>query len=103
MSIQIITTETDGSRPTFTCDQCKRPIQPEEGLLLWDSEDAKPELQDSILVCRDCDTSEQLMSQELDTGLVYLLVVAGWIDEKTLKPTAKLLAAASRARVLASL
>ena len=98
MSIQIIT-ESGRSRPTFTCDKCSQPIQPEEGLLLWDPEDEGPRVHDAALVCRRCDTREQFFSQHLETGLVSLLICAGWLGED-LRPTAKLLAAAKNATLL---
>jgi hypothetical protein len=98
MSIQIIT-EAGRSRPTFTCDKCGQPIQPEEGMLLWDPKNEGPRVHDTVLVCRRCDIDEQLFSQELDTGLIYLLICAGWLDEDW-KPTAKLLAAAKNAMLL---
>jgi hypothetical protein len=98
MSIQIIT-ERGHSRPTFTCDRCGQPIQPEEGLLLWDPKDEGPRVHDTVLVCRRCDTGEQLYSQELGTGLIYLLICSGWLDED-LRPAAKFLAATQNAIAL---
>ena len=49
----------------------------------------------TVLVCRHFDSGEQLYSQELDTGLIYLLLWARWLDDD-LKPTAKVLAAAKK-------
>jgi hypothetical protein len=101
MSIQIITSpESIRSRPVFTCDNCGQAIQPKEGLLLWNPKDEG--LQDTALVCRRCDTREQLCSQELDTGLIYLLTYAGWLDDD-LRPTARFLAAAKNAALLSRL
>ena len=91
-------TVDDRTRPAFACDKCGRPIQPEKGLLLWDHDGTDA----TVLVCRQCDAGEQVHSQELDTGLIYLLIQAGWLDEG-FKPTARLLAAAKKAMVLSRL
>jgi hypothetical protein len=81
----------DRTRPAFACDKCARPIQPEKRLLLWDHKGKDL----TALVCRQCDPGEQLYSQELDTGLIYLLIFSGWLTED-LRPTARLLTAAKK-------
>ena len=100
----MMTDEGGASRPTFTCDKCKQPIRPEDGLLLWDLWDPweNPKIHESMLVCRRCDNPQHLFSQELGTGLIYLLICAGWLDDD-LKPTAKLLTAAKKAMSLSCL
>jgi hypothetical protein len=75
----------------------RRPIQPEKGLLLW-----SPKSADTVLICRHCDTGEHIFSQELDSGLVRLLLFAGWLDDD-LRPTAKLLTAAKKGMAQSSL
>ena len=96
MSIQIITDEDDRARPTFTCDQCRRAIKPEEGILLWNPVNSGAEIHDSTLVCNDCHTDDQRYSLPLEAGLIYLLVLDGWLNQR-FEPTAKLLLAARNA------
>jgi hypothetical protein len=101
MSIEIMT-ENGRSRPTFVCDRCKEPIELDEGMLLWDPDDLKRRIQDTILVCSDCDSGHHFFSQELSTGLIYLLVSEGWLTQK-FKPTEKLLRSARNALSLSQL
>jgi hypothetical protein len=99
MSIKIIT-ENGRSRLSFACDKCGKPIQPNEGMILWDSE---PESlkdgshDDGTIACNRCAPSfKKAFRESLEQGLVFLLAKAGWLDA-ALKPSNKLEQAAKAA------
>ena len=92
MSIKIIT-ENGRSRPSFACDKCGKPIEPSEGMVLWDSEpekSLKDGSQDLIVACNHCAPSfKKVFTQSLEQGLIFLLAKAGWLDA-AFKPSNKL-------------
>jgi hypothetical protein len=71
----------------INCDRCGSLIRPEDGRHILD------ESHNQLLVCQKCDGGE--IGQDMDIGLVRLLLAAGWLDAD-LRPTAKLLSAAKK-------
>ena len=72
---------------SFNCDRCGKPIRPEDGRHIFD------ESHNQLLVCQKCDNGE--IGQDIDMGLIRLLLGAGYLDAD-LRPTAKLLTAAKK-------
>ena len=73
----------------INCDRCGRRIQPEDGVHIVD------QFHNHHLVCRDCDNGEKLASQDMDVGLIHLLLNAQWLTPD-LVPSDKLFAAARK-------
>jgi hypothetical protein len=48
-------------------------------MILWNRGDGK----DASIACWICDHGEEIFSQHLGTGLIYLLANEGWISAKT--------------------
>ena len=92
MSIKIIT-ENGRSRPSFSCDKCGKPIEPSEGMILWDSEreeSGKDGSHEAIVACNHCEPSfTKVFAQPLEQGLIFLLAKAGWLTA-AFKPSNKL-------------